>query len=167
MTFAGGHEQSEYNTFQCDASVCASRRNLQDPIISMKKTTKENLKIAAWALGSIPVLFGIVLLVQWAGVEKWFDLAWWTGAVFGFAAARYGKGLKRIGPICVFVGALLLHLALTIAYLRSGRPFPSLLLGIVVATLEATAVITLLRLVGGPPSRHVRETGRREDEDSL
>lgn len=123
----------------------------------MREATKENLKVTGLALGSIPLLFALVALVEWAGLEELFDLAWWTAALFVFVGVWYGKGLKRAGPLCTFVGAILLHLAIAVVYLRSGHAFPSLFFRIFTGPFEGAAVGALLMLVGGPPRR-----GRRD-----
>lgn len=117
----------------------------------MKRATKKNLVITVLALASIPPAFGLVALAVWAGVWAWFKLVWWTGVIFFLVAIWYGRGLRRARPLCAFAGAVLLHLAIVLAYVRSAHRFPSLSFRIMFGPVEMLIVGALLMLVGGPP----------------
>lgn len=132
----------------------------------IKEATQDNLKIAALALGSIPVVFGLIALMDWAGLNgmKWFNVMWWTGGIFVVVAVWYGGGLRRGGPLCVFLAALALHTSILIMYLRSGHPIPSVFF-LFFSPFEATAIGMVLMLVGGPPERRTRGATHSSDRE--
>jgi hypothetical protein len=77
----------------------------------------------AFISGMVFLAVGVALEligVDWVGLyRKWFEFVVWTLAVFGLLGLAYGRRLKKMRPLAVFLGLLLLHTVVFVLYLRS------------------------------------------------
>jgi hypothetical protein len=92
----------------------------------VKRATKDNLQIAALALGSIPVVLGFIGLLYWLGLDglKWFGALAYTGLIFGVLAGVHPEEFKKPRWVMVYFAALAVHLTVLTIYLRGVSNFP-------------------------------------------
>jgi hypothetical protein len=90
--------------------------------VSVKRSTKENLRIAVLAWISIPILLGLDFLVDWL-LHDWMAWVDWlvaTVIIFGGLAYRVHAHLKQGKCLKVFLALLALHSVVFVHLLRSG-----------------------------------------------
>ncbi len=123
----------------------------------MKPSTKENLQIAAIALGSVPIAFGLIILLDWLGLDglKWFGAVLWTAAIFGIPVSVHPEDFRKVRCRLVFSAALAIHLAVLTVYLRGVSNFPNRFF-FYFSLPELAVILTALYFLGGAGRGHSR-----------
>jgi hypothetical protein len=99
-------------------------------------------------------VFGLGLGLEFAGADlagagrKWFQLALWTGFVFGVVAYLRTRWLAKAKALVVFLALLAVHIVALVSYLRSVDRFPNLFF-LIFSPLEAALVAFVVGLAGG------------------
>jgi hypothetical protein len=110
------------------------------------------------------LLIGLELVgIDWAGVYRtWFGFVLWTGVMFGLFGIAYGRHLKRLRSLAVFLTIFLVHVVLFTLYLRSADHLPevAVLFGF---PLEGGVIGLVMGTVGGTRLRRsYRVLARRQ-----
>jgi hypothetical protein len=87
----------------------------------MRISTKENLIILAMAWASVLGLFGLLLTLDWAGLDwrKWGAFVFFTLVLFGYLLNKYGRDIRRLRCFLTLLGLFIVHVAVFAAVLRS------------------------------------------------
>lgn len=128
----------------------------------MKDSTKDNLKIALLAWGTIAILIGSMFLLDSAGLDwqKWSAFGWWTLVVFGMLLLKYGNDLKKLRCLLVFILLLVTHTTAWFFVLTSAINVPRAYY-MILSPLEGGAGAFILMALGGARGNDLGRNNRR------